>query len=167
MPGHSPEAVHKHFYGNQALLEGLLGSERVRALGQERYEVTLAPKGAMGLSLRPRFVVAFEALGPQSIGMRCLDAQLAEASHQVADFEASFDGEASFAPSRDGGCWMTCRARLSVGLALPPPFCWMPEGPLVAVGEGVLRAGMGALAGRLPRILLHSMGGAPAVAPPA
>lgn len=166
LPEHSAEQAFAHFRGNEALLRELLGHDRVSVLRPDVYRVLLNPKGAMGLMLRPSFDVAFEAEAPGRILMRCLDARLDEATHPISGFEAGFSGEALFSPLAAGGAWVACQAQMHVAFDLPPPFAWMPQAPLEALGEGVLRAAMGALAGRLPRILAGSMARAAAVPKP-
>lgn len=163
LPDHSAEQAFAHFRGNEALLRELLGHDRVAVLRPDVYRVLLNPKGAMGLMLRPSFDVAFEAEAPGRILMRCLDARLDESTHPISGFEAGFAGEAQFSPLDEGGAWVSCHAHMHVGFDLPPPFAWMPQGPLEALGEGVLRAAMGALAGRLPRILAASLARAEAL----
>lgn len=154
---HPPDLAYQHFQGNEALLRELLGQDRVSLLGPNTYRVALRPKGAMGLMLRPSFDVAFEAHPPNRIVMRCLGARLDEATHPISGFEAGFCGETTFSPHAEGGAWVHCQADMNVAFDLPPPFAWMPPGPLEALGESVLRAAMGALAGRLPRLLAASL----------
>ena len=153
-----PELAYRYFANNEALLKQFLGEDRVAYLGDGVYRVALNPHGALGLTLRPSFDVAFIEHPPDRVEMRSLRAQLLEASHLDAVFEARFEGEARFEP-HPHGTRVACWAHMHVTIGLPPAFTWMPTRPLQALGNGIIQAAMGTLAKQLVPIMQRDIRG--------
>ncbi|MEB3330153.1 MAG: DUF1997 domain-containing protein [Candidatus Sericytochromatia bacterium] len=148
----SPTEAFAYFAGNDALLREFLGQDRVERLSAGTYRVALNPHGALGLSLRPSFDVAFEDLPPDRIVMRSLAARLLEGSdHRPDDFEAGFEGQARFVAEGDG-CRVACAASMHASFGLP---LWLaPTAPAFeAVAGSLMQAAMAALAARLGPLL--------------
>lgn len=147
-----PDLAFRYFAHNEDLLKQFLGRDRVEALGDGVYRVRLNRHGALGLTLQPSFDVAFIEHPPDRVEMKSLRASLVESSHGDAGFEATFEGEAHFAPC-PAGTAMACTAAMQVALTLPAVLAWMPAAPLEAMGNGLIQSAMGALACRLVPIM--------------
>jgi hypothetical protein len=148
----SAEEAFGYFAGNDALLREFLGQDRVERLADGAYRVALNPHGALGVTLRPSFDVAFEDFPPDRVVMRSLAARLLDGSvHRPDDFEAGFVGEASFA-AEGVGCRLACAASMHASFGLPG---WLaPMAPAFeTVASGLMQAAMHALAARLGPLL--------------
>lgn len=151
------ELCFSFFARNEDLLRRFLGEDRVTVLEPGVYRVRLNPHGALGLTLRPSFDVAFDEVPPDRVEMRSLAARLDESSHHDAGFDARFNGLARFDPAPEGACVMHCAARTEVDLALPALLAWMPKSFLEGVGNGIVQTAMHALASQLGPLLRREM----------
>lgn len=145
---HPPEIAFAYFAKNEDLLRKFLGEDRVKMIEDGVYRVKLNPHGAMGLTLQPSFDVQFLERPPDRVEMQSLRASLVESSHDDANFEAKFTGEAHFAPAGPGTL-ITCWSQMEVKLVLPGFLSWAPVELLQTVGNGIIQPAMQALAWRL------------------
>lgn len=143
-----------YFARNDELLREFLGRDHVERLADGTYRVAVHPPGALGVSLRPCFDVAFLDHPPDRIEMRSLRATLHEGSpHRPDDFDAAFDGEALFRPTAQG-CAVACTAHVRVTFGLPGWIAPLVPVPVFeSVANGLVRTGMLALATRLGPLL--------------
>lgn len=152
----APQEVAAFFSQNEALLRQLVGTERVIALGGNRYRIETRRFEALGLAVTPCFDVRFEDLPDRTL-MRSEACRPLSSSHLDLAMEAEFQGEARFTP-HDEGTLLECRTEAQVRLQPPRALRLTPTFVLRGLGNALLNTAMEALSSRFVPLFAEEFG---------
>ncbi len=121
------------------LVNALTTANRVEALGQDLFRLTMRPLAFMTLSLQPTVDLRVWADATGTVHLRSVRSEIRGVEYINDRFSLDLIGKLQ-PQTVNGMTQLQGRADLEVRVELPPPFLFMPKAMLETTGNGLLKS---------------------------